>query len=126
MNVNNKISGLDCSPPKRSKLKLTTSQNKRFSDNIVPRRKLNCSSDPLLQDTPFNDSSIRKMNIPPSGDSCVSLIGLGGGEPCERKKIEGLGEVANLADVHTSEGLWEVANIAEVYTINTKSGWGNP
>ena len=33
------ISGLDSSPPKRSKLKLTTSQNKSFTDSIAPPRK---------------------------------------------------------------------------------------
>ena len=42
------------------------------------------SPDLLLEDTPFNDSSSRTLNIPPSGDGCVSLIGVGGGEPYER------------------------------------------
>ena len=33
------ISDLDDSPPKRSKLKLATSQNKSFTDSIAPPRK---------------------------------------------------------------------------------------
>lgn len=54
------------------------------------------------------------MHIPPSGDDGVSFNGVGGGEPCEREIIRGVGEVENFTKGEIFEGLGEVVATVEI------------